>query len=419
VERAATLILSGGRSVSSARVESADELPAALRALGLAPPRPTVVLIGGADEVSEDDLYRLRPIFADVLVPEAERLGACVVDGGTAAGVMQLLGEARSASGAGFPLLGVAAVGTVALPGTDPDGRAQLEPNHTHFLLVPGTTWGDETPWLARAADAVSQASRSVTVLVDGGEVAWRDVEESVRAGRRVLVVAGSGRTADALTSALRGDPEDERAKRLAASGLLAAVDATSLAPQLQTALSPPLTRAAAPLSPGTPTLEELVDSLDDLTPQQRQLLKARWVDQLEWMGRAANRAQRRYYRLRVIMVIGAVVVPALVGLNVRGGIANALLWVTFALGLVLGCATAVDQFFDFGERWRHYRRTSERLKAEGWLFLELAGDYEGAPNHGAVFARFAKRVEDLLREDVDSFISQVAAPRQQQRSSN
>ena len=134
-------------------------------------------------------------------------------------------------------------------------------------------------------------------------------------------------------------------------------------------------------------------------------------------MGGAANRAQRRYYRLRIVMVVGAVVVPALVGLNVRGGIANALLWVTFALGLVLGCATAIDQFFDFGERWRHYRRTSERLKAEGWLFLELAGDYEGAPNHGAVFARFAKRVEDLLREDVDSFIAQVAAPRQQQRT--
>jgi Protein of unknown function (DUF4231) len=57
-------------------------------------------------------------------------------------------------------------------------------------------------------------------------------------------------------------------------------------------------------------------------------------VDQLEWMGRAANRAQRRYHRLRIVMVVGAVVVPALVGLNVRGGVANALLWVTFALGL-------------------------------------------------------------------------------------
>jgi hypothetical protein len=413
-----TVTLSNGRNVESARVQTADELPEALRALGLSP-RPAVVLVGGAGELSDEDLARLRPIVADVFVPTVERLGACVVDGGTAAGVMQLLGEARAAAGARFPLLGVAAVGTVAIPGAGPDGKAELEGNHTHFLFVPGSSWGDETPWLARAAGAVSGAQRSVTILLDGGEIAWRDVEESVRAGRRVLVVAGSGRTADALAAAVRGEATDERARGLAASGLLSAVDASSLAASLDSVLAPPQPATAAPPPGGGPlTLVELVDMLDDLTPPQKQLLKARWVDQLEWMGRAANRAQRRYYRLRIVMVIGAVVVPALVGLNVRGGIANALLWVTFALGLVLGCATAIDQFFDFGERWRHYRRTSERLKAEGWLFLELAGDYEGAPNHGAVFARFAKRVEDLLREDVDSFIAQVAAPRQQQRTS-
>jgi hypothetical protein len=413
-----TVTLTNGRKVESARVESVDELPDALVALGLSPPRPTVVLVGGAGELSKGDLALMRPIFSDVLVPTVERLGACVVDGGTAAGVMQLLGQARAEAGAHFPLLGVAAVGTVAIPGAASDGKAELEGNHTHFLFVPGSSWGDETPWLAGAAGAVSGPHRSVTVLLDGGEIAWRDVEESVRAGRRVLVVAGSGRTANVLGAALRGEATGERAQRLVASGLLTAVDPASLAASLHSVLAPPQPATAPPPGSGPLTLVELVDMLDDLTPQQKQLLKASWIDQLEWMGRAAVRAQRRYYRLRIVMVIGAVVVPALVGLNVRGGIANALLWVTFALGLVLGSATAIDQFFDFGERWRHYRRTSERLKAEGWLFLELAGDYEGAPNHCAVFARFARRVEDLLREDVDSFIAQVAAPRQQQRTS-
>jgi hypothetical protein len=236
-----------------------------------------------------------------------------------------------------------------------------------------------------------------------------------VRAGRRVLVVAGSGRTADLLATALRGEAAGERARRLAASGLLSAVDSASLATELRTLLAP-ATPAVAPAADGRLELAELVDMLDDLTPGQRQLLKARWVDQVEWTGRAAKRAQRRYYRLRVVMVVGAVVVPALVGLNVRGGFATALLWVTFALGLVLGSATAIDQFFDFGERWRHYRQTSERLKAEGWLFLELAGEYENAAGHGEVFPRFAKRVEDLLREDVDSFMTQVVAPREPKR---
>ena len=415
MERPRTLTLAGGRSVSAVRVERLGEVPEALRALGIPPAHPAVVLVGGAGELSEDDLARLRPAFADGLVPAVERLGACVVDGGTDAGVMRLLGEARAAASASFPLIGVPAVGTVALPGADSNGRAQLEGNHTHFLLVPGTDWGDETPWLARAAGDASKGHPSVTVLVDGGDVAWRDVEESVRAGRKVIVVAGSGRAADSLAAALRGEPADERARRLAASGLLSAVDSGSLAAELEALLAPARATVATPPDRRT-TLAELVDMLDDLTPIQRQFLKARWVDQVEWTARAAKRAQRRYYRLRVVMVVGAVVVPALVGLNVRGTFATGLLWVTFALGLVLGCATAIDQFFDFGERWRHYRRTCERLKTEGWLYLELAGDYEDAPDHGAAFARFAKRVEDILREDVDSFVSQVAAPREQQQ---
>jgi hypothetical protein len=422
MERAGTLTLGGSQDAKTVRVDAFAELPDALAALGLQPTRPTVVLVGGAGGLSDDDLVRLRPLFADGLVPTMEKLGACVMDGGTDVGVMRLLGEARAAAGASFPLVGVPAVGTVSLPGADADGLAQLEPNHTHFLFVPGTSWGDETAWLARTAGAASRGHPSVTVLVNGGDVALSDVEESVAAGRRVLVVAGSGRAADALAAALRGEPADERARTLAESGLLTAADPAFLAAQLETLLAP--ARASALPADGASTLpadgsvevEALIEALDDLTPTQRQLLKARWAAQVRWTAAAAKRAQRRYYRLRVLMVVGAVVVPALVGLNVRGGFATGLLWVTFALGLVLGCATAIDQFFDFGERWRHYRRTSERLKAEGWLYLALAGEYESASNHSAAFPRFSARVEDLLREDVDSFVTLVT-PQQQQPS--
>jgi SLOG in TRPM, prokaryote len=60
-----------------------------------------------------------------------------------------------------------------------------------------------------------------VTVLVDGGEITYADAAASVSAGRPVLAVAGSGRTADALTAAVRGEPSEEPARALAASGLV------------------------------------------------------------------------------------------------------------------------------------------------------------------------------------------------------
>ena len=104
-----------------------------------------------------------------------------------------------------------------------------LDAHHTHFVLVPGAEWGAESPWIAQVGTELAGGLPSVTVLVNGGEIAYADVEHSLRAGRPVLAIAGSGRTADELSSAVRGVPADERAVRLAASGLVRAVDSGDL----------------------------------------------------------------------------------------------------------------------------------------------------------------------------------------------
>jgi uncharacterized protein DUF4231 len=151
-----------------------------------------------------------------------------------------------------------------------------------------------------------------------------------------------------------------------------------------------------------------IVASLDDLGPLQKNFLIGRWLDQILWMGGAAKKAQARYYRLRLVTVVGAVIVPVLVGLNLTGDVGEAVSWVAVALSLVVAASAAVEEFFNYGQRWRHYRRTVERLKAEGWLFFELVGDYASDDGHRGAFPRFAARVEDLLREDVDVYISEV-----------
>jgi hypothetical protein len=150
------------------------------------------------------------------------------VDGGTDAGVMQMMGQARAETAATFPLIGVTPAGKVALPDRIPSSKVTaLEPHHTHFVLVPGSNWGDESPWLARVASVLANGAPSVTVLVNGGENAWTDVSENLKANRPLLVIAGSGRLADTLAAALRGEATDERARELVASGLAQAIDMT------------------------------------------------------------------------------------------------------------------------------------------------------------------------------------------------
>jgi predicted Rossmann-fold nucleotide-binding protein len=204
---------------SVASVERAEDLEHALAELGLVQGRPTLVLVGGAAGIDEADVVRLAPVF-DELVLAAEREGATVVDGGTDVGVMRLLGRARADRGATFPLVGVLPEELAATSGSDGAGTP-LEPNHTHFVLVPGERWGDEVPWLARVADVLANGRPSVTVLVNGGDVARRDVAESVRAARPVVVVGGTGRAADELATALAGGTHDERLGELRTSGLV------------------------------------------------------------------------------------------------------------------------------------------------------------------------------------------------------
>jgi SLOG in TRPM, prokaryote len=167
-------------------------LRALLAAAGLRLPVPVVALVGGADGMAAEDRAACHAFVAGVLVPFAEAHGVCVVDGGTDTGVMAIAGRARTAPGAGTSHVGVAAAGTVSLP-------AEAEPHHTHLVVVPGDAWGDESPWLAAVATALAGPLPSVTVLANGGEVTHRDLRESLRAGRPVLVLAGTGRATDEI----------------------------------------------------------------------------------------------------------------------------------------------------------------------------------------------------------------------------
>lgn len=226
------------------RIEKRVQLLSALARSGLGDSRPVVVLVGGAEGFDKNDRARLRPLLERGLAPVVEALGACVVDGGTEAGVMALIGEARTLSGAQFPLIGVTAEGTATVT-TDPkrpDGPPPFDRNHTHLLLVPGHRWGDEAPWLADVASKLAREHASVTVVINGGDVTLNDVGRSVDAARPVLVVAGSGRTADALAFALEHGSHDTRVSRLVSSGLLRAVDAGSGPSALARAVAATLT---------------------------------------------------------------------------------------------------------------------------------------------------------------------------------
>jgi hypothetical protein len=142
------------------------------------------------------------------------------------------------------------------------------------------------------------------------------------------------------------------------------------------------------------------------LTDLQRDLLKLQWLDTLGWMDRRAGRSWAAYVSLRLIAIVGAVFVPALVAITPTGGTVRIT---TFTVSLCVALATAVESFFRPGERWRHYRRTTEALRLEGMQYLMLSGPYAAASTHDGAFGGFASRLNEILSAEVDVYFTKVA----------
>jgi SLOG in TRPM, prokaryote len=226
---------SAGPRVAS--VTDAAELASVLREWGLAGGSPVVVLVGGADGLEPDWSARCERLLREALVPTLEEVGAVVVDGGTDAGIIALAGRARQALAARCPQVGVVARGTLRPAGSAMDvASAPIESHHSHVLAVPGATWGDEAPWLGQVAAAIALGAPTVTVLANGGDVAYDDVRLSLKADRPVLVLGGTGRAADEIIRARGGQDADPRAVEVASSALVTVVpyDARRLVTELR-----------------------------------------------------------------------------------------------------------------------------------------------------------------------------------------
>lgn len=163
-----------------------------------------VFLSGGASKMAPDVEHELRSMF-ESLADIAKTRRIAVGDGGTHAGIMRAAGEARRHSGDAFPLIGVTPAREIP-----PAGETPVDPHHSHLVAVAdhaaraGEGWGTETDTMYRLFAALAAGRPSVTVVANGGAIVLREVEANLRAGRRMILIEGSGRAADALVSLIR-----------------------------------------------------------------------------------------------------------------------------------------------------------------------------------------------------------------------
>jgi len=165
-----------------------------------------VFLSGGASKMQEDQQRRLLAMFQALSLLAKSGRRIAVGDGGTQAGIMEAAGRVRLDSGNAFALIGVAPASEIT-----PRGKTPFDPNHSHIVAVDNPSapardaWGFETETMYWLFAKLAEGRPSVTIVANGGGITLAEVDANVRAGRRMILIEGSGRAADALLSLLKG----------------------------------------------------------------------------------------------------------------------------------------------------------------------------------------------------------------------
>jgi len=215
---------SSGRAAPALRLPPDGDLESAISALNLKKPSPVIMLSGGAGAMTQEEVEATREIIAEGIALFAQEHHITIVDGGTVAGIMQMIGDARSVRQYTFPLVGVAPEGRVNYPGHEhPNHDAQLHDGHSHFVLIQANEWGDESVALVGLVRAIAAGQKPMMgILINGGAIAEKDVYLATTQGEDsipMVILEGTGRKADEIATASRTGETDNRIIKAIVSG--------------------------------------------------------------------------------------------------------------------------------------------------------------------------------------------------------
>jgi hypothetical protein len=325
--------------------------PAALPdVLGLDAGQAVIVISGGAADLNQAGRIRAERLLGPGVAAAAGAAGAVVVDGGTAAGVMQVTGAARARWPDRIPLLvGVAPRGQVGQFGD----QAALDDNHTHFILADSDAWGGETKLLIGLAAALAFPWRPAMVLAGGGPVARTEVLAAVRRGWPVFVISGTGGLADDLLRLIdQPAPDDADLQEIIATGDLRRVDGDE---------------------PGQ-FARKLAWEIQD-----EPVLKLAWREFAAYDHQATR--LRLFFTRFQRLILGLGVAATLLALIVAETDKQGLDWLVALIPATSAVLVAIAGRQATGPRWVLLRAAAETLKAEIYRYRTRTPPYNGGPD--------------------------------------
>lgn len=150
-------------------------------------------------------------------------------------------------------------------------------------------------------------------------------------------------------------------------------------------------------------------NKLDNIS---KQILRNRYINLVNSLEVASKRSAFWFSFFNTTTTVGSIIVPALISIQDRTFQINAtdidqishennIYWATWGVSLTVTLSNALLRLFSLDKTYITRKIKSNSLKSEGWLFLELAGDYSQFENHQKGFTYFCNRIEKIKTEQI------------------
>ena len=109
--------------------------------------------------------------------------------------------------------------------------------------------------------------------------------------------------------------------------------------------------------------------------------IRRRYINLLSEFRIRALRYSLLYHLGHLIITVGSLVVPALLSVQYTTTLADyqtRIYWLTWTLSLLVTTFNGVLVLFKVDKKYHSFHTTLERLRSEGWQYLELTGRYAG-----------------------------------------
>ena len=169
--------------------------------------------------------------------------------------------------------------------------------------------------------------------------------------------------------------------------------------------------------------VEKVIDSLDLPKGTNKELIKLRFLDEVEFYEKKRDNTKKYYNFFRFTVTTGSILLPAILSLGqmdptkLPKNFDQVTYWTSWSISLLVTISNGFLQLFSLDKNYFNYSLTVEQLKTEGWQYFGLSGKYEEYEEHDKKsYKEFCKAIETIKRKQIEQEYSGKAGSKKKKK---